>query len=80
MSERLVGEIAFDPAFRDLYLGVRGEEGHTGIVIAFAPDAEYVHAALKRDQKIERPRTKYFFFKPASKDDIRESWTIGGEE
>lgn len=77
-GERLVGEIAFDPAFRDQYLGVREEEGHVGAVIAFADDADYVHGAIKQDQRARPAGTKYYLFKPQEEGDIRQSWTIGG--
>lgn len=74
--ERLVGNLAFDPLFMDQYLGVREEEDHIGVVIAFASDADYVHGAIKQDQKIRPSGTRYYLFKPQQKGDVRESWII----
>ena len=79
-GERMVGEIAFDSAYRNLYLGIREEDGHMGTIIAFADDAEYVHAAIRVDQRARPAGTKYYLFKPQEEKNRRESWAIGGNQ
>ena len=50
MSERLVGEIAFDMNYREFYLAVREEKledgGTFGVIVAYGDSEEEVRMAI----------------------------------
>ncbi len=80
MTEKLVGEIAFDPEFKSLYLGVREhklEDGSTvGVIVASGDNEDQVREAIEMDRMISSEI--YHLFKPDFKDGGRVGEIIGG--
>lgn len=84
MNERTVGEIAYDPYFRDLYLAIREkklQDGRTiGVVIAFGENEAEARKAIKKDQLGEPDLYRYHLFEPVFNNGGRVGKIIGNSE
>ena len=81
MSERLVGEIAFDMNYREFYLAVREEKledgGTFGVIVAYGDSEEEVRMAIENDPA---GTERYHLFKPVFYNGDRLGEIIGGSE
>ena len=84
MPERTVGEIAFDPDYRDLYLAVRKKKlgaGRTiGVIIATGVSEEEVREAIEKERLGEADLYRYHLFKPIFNSGGRAGVIIGNSE
>ncbi len=82
MQERSADEVAYDPMFSEVYLGVREhmvDGARTTIVIEFWNDRDQVEAVL-RANKVINPGGLYRLYDPLEEGKIRRGLIIGGEE
>lgn len=82
-TERLVGEIAFDPEYAGKYLGIREEESSDGrflgvLLVCSGSDPEVVRKVIEAARRIHDGL--YYFFEPFDGVGDRRGIILGGGE
>ncbi|MEK7095663.1 MAG: hypothetical protein AAB917_03315 [Patescibacteria group bacterium] len=75
-----VQEISQKPEYLDVYLGVREEEDHEGVIIDQSLRELDVRVSIERDRQDRAPTQLYHLFKPGTLGQDRLGIVIGGED